>query len=155
MFAKLRGLWSRIRGRTNEPLDEQEEGSSNPFILISMTPDGKLNQSCYFPVFAGGDGLKVAENFATMLFLLNDGRLLPTLQKAVAVGGMTGDAQEGFAHVVLEKLNRMTVEVAKVRDGAGNKPVVRGRDVFGFNTRNLMLAGPPARRCGGPPARSA
>ncbi len=78
----------------------------NPTLKIEVTPEGEVFSSVDFPTIGvDKSNQDMAYRFATMLFLLNDGGLLPVLQKAVA--GCSKDKQTEYAsRMTLNFLNQ-------------------------------------------------
>lgn len=111
---------------------KEESGPGVPLLLLSVTPNGKVDQTCIFPPLPGEVAQEAAENFALLLYLIHSGQMLPILQKAVALGGTAGDFQQGFSHAVLTHLNELVEDKAKRK--AGSTLVVPPRKVFGFHT---------------------
>jgi hypothetical protein len=98
-------------------------------LTITISPSGDLNGCCVFPRLPPDIAPGAANSFALMLHLLNTGRALPLLQKAVVTGGRLHG--EAFATSVLHGLNGLEAEAAAREKGS--KPVVRPRDVFNAN----------------------
>jgi len=132
----IRKLLDRLKRKPAEPAQaapqQEVELPASPFLLISITPDGKLDQTCFFPTLPPEQGKGAVESFAMLLHLLHSGQMLPVLQKAVAIGGTAGDYQQGFAHAVLVHLNEFVEDKAGRK--ANSKLVVPPRKVFGFHT---------------------
>jgi hypothetical protein len=94
-------------------------------LTLTLTPEGDVNGVCAFPRLPPDVSQKAANSFALMLHLLNSGRALPLLQKAVVAGGRLHG--EMFATSVLHGLNGLEAEAASREEGdaAGRPPARR------------------------------
>lgn len=124
-------FWKR---RAEQP---EPAGPSNPVITLGVTPDGKLDKYAFFPEYPPEVAEGAAKNFATLLFLLNDGKLLSTLQEAVVLAALDGPGAEFFSNIVMRNLNAMNEEAAKMRgeEGGGKRLLVSARETFGYNAK--------------------
>lgn len=130
LFKKVKSWFAR-----KQAVENKVDQNKYCVLTITMDADGKLNQIAQFPRFDDSIAKGVAENFAMLVHLLNDGKLLPVLQRAIAIGGGGSDYAQGFAHVVMENLNALTADTTLKRAKTSEKQlVVRPRDTFGFNS---------------------
>jgi len=104
----------------------------NPFIIITMTPEGSVRSSCVFPDLPENMYEQSAAYFGRMLFLIHSGELLPVLQKGVANGG-TEHGNSGFSHLVLKEMNRLLEMAAAKKAVEKTMPFIPARHSFGFN----------------------
>lgn len=100
-----------------------------PSLTMMLDDDGRLQSYCIFPTgLEDSEKASVAKHFALMLSLLNSGKLITSIQKAVAIGGEASD--EVIASNVLHYLNSYLAELASER--SLDELVVKPSDVFGY-----------------------
>lgn len=125
--------WGRVPAQV-----KQDKGASPvPFLTIAVDPEGKLSQYAHLPAVHPDKAEGCADNFAMMLFLLNRGRLLATLQRAVAAGGEAGPASDWMAQRVMARLNSLVAEADRdegKKDARPDRPLVGAREVFGYSS---------------------
>jgi hypothetical protein len=100
----------------------------NPSLHIEVAPDGEVQALAVFP---RTDQPLAATSFASMLYLMHTGRLLPLLQMAVSKGAVLSEAED-FAAIVLDKLNRLVAHHQGQLESSDG-PVVKPTELFGMS----------------------
>lgn len=121
-------FWKKNKEQKKEAeVVEKDVMENNLVLIIEMSPNGDIYSDAFFPLLNDEDSKVAANNFAVLLSLLNNGTLLPTLQKAVVKGGVNSN-NSIMAHLVLDKLNGFIEKgFNKV---TGDDLVVKPTDVF-------------------------
>jgi hypothetical protein len=97
-----------------------------PFLAVELDMvTGAITAYAHFPQPASEEEAKaLAANFGCMTFLLNDGSLLPQLQQAIVVAGISSGL-EGVSHMALASLTTLMQGQAQ-----NEEPLIRPTEAF-------------------------
>lgn len=104
---------------------------ANPRIVVELLDDAHVDINCDWPEYQTDlEKSAFGKNFAQLVYYLNDGRLLPLIQQAIAVTGHVKD-QKGLSVHILSCMERL-LEASGENDkeAAVDRPVIEADQVF-------------------------